>query len=167
MPAPAHKPSPPTTPRSSTSGTPDWRSVHLWQIQPIRDGVVIAVAVGLVLLGSRLSIVTVPLLLAMLLAYLFEPLVAMVTRKGLVTRHGAAAGIIILMAVVVVVPASIGATFAVYQGIRFVSGTAGHVEAVMASVTKPDDLELRAKVPHGSWSKIRDFIAKQRVLRKS
>jgi predicted PurR-regulated permease PerM len=164
MPAPADKPTPPTP--TTTSGTPDWRSVHLWQIQPIRDGLVIAAAVGLVFLGSRLSIVTVPLLLAMLLAYLFEPLVAMVTRKGLVTRHGAAAGIIILIAVVVVVPVSIGATFAVYQGIRFVSGTAGHVEAVMASVAKPDDLELRARVPHGSWSKIRDYIAKQQALRK-
>ncbi len=164
MPAPADKPNPPTP--TTASGTPDWRSVHLWQIQPIRDGVVIAAAVGLVFLGSRLSIVTVPLLLAMLLAYLFEPLVAMVTRKGLVTRHGAAAGIIILMAVVVAVPVSIGATFGVYQGIRFVSGTAGHVEAVMASVTKPDDLELRAKVPHGAWTKIRDYIAKQRALRK-
>src|SRR3954469_3643218 len=116
-------PPPPTPP-------PDWRSLHLWQIQPVRDGLVIAAAIGLIYLGSRLSIVTVPLLLAMLLAYLVEPLVERVTRGGRVTRKAAAIGIILLVAGVVVVPAAIGATFGVSQGIRFVTSTVNRVEVV-------------------------------------
>src|SRR5580765_3020270 len=105
------EPRPPTP-----AGNPvDWRSLHLWQIQPVRDGLVIAVALGLVWLGSRLSIVTVPLLLALLLSYLFEPLVERITRTGRVKRKVVAAGIILLIALVVVVPVSIGATFAVSQ----------------------------------------------------
>src|ERR1051325_7703122 len=145
---------------------PDWRSLHLWQIQPIRDALVIAAAIGLVWLGSRLSVVTVPLLGALLRAHASEPLGARVTRGGVVTRRGAAVGIIILLASVVVVPASIGATFGIYQGIRFVTATANRVELVMTSVAKPDDAEAKDRVPPGAWTKIRDFIVEQEAIRK-
>src|SRR5689334_2551056 len=155
---PADQPRPFPTPPPS----PDWRSLHLWQIQPVRDGLVIAAAIGLVWLGSRLSIVTVPLLLAMLLAYLFEPLVERVTQRGKVTRKGAAIGIILLIAGVVVVPAAIGATFGVSQGIRFVTSTVNRIEAVMASVAKPEDDELRAKTGRGAWLKLRDSIVEHK-----
>src|SRR5437773_10913641 len=104
---------PDPTPKPPAPQQPEWAHLHLWQIQPIRDALVIAAAIGLVYLGSRLSIVTVPLLVALLLAYLFEPLVARATRSGFVTRRAAAAGIIILLAVLVVVPVSIGATFGI------------------------------------------------------
>jgi predicted PurR-regulated permease PerM len=161
MPEPVEQPRPVVTPPPEPP-EPDWRSLHLWQIQPIRDGLVIAVAIGLVWLGSRLSIVTVPLLLAMLLAYLFEPLVAKVTRRGKVTRKGAAIGIILLVAGVIVVPAAIGATFGVSQGIRFVTSTVNHVERVMASVAKPEDQTLRGLVGHGAWLKLRDAIVEHR-----
>ena len=53
----------------------DWRTRHLWEIQPVRDGLVVASILGVLYLGSVLSFVTVPLLLAMALAYLFEPVV--------------------------------------------------------------------------------------------
>jgi len=159
MAEPQDQPSPLGTPPPS----PDWRSLHLWQIQPVRDGLVIAAAIGLVYLGSKLSIVTVPLLLAMLLAYLFEPLVERVTRRGRVTRKGAAVGILLLVAGVVVVPAAIGATFGVSQGIRFVTSTANRVEAVMASVAKPQDDELRARLGRGAWLKLRDAIVEHNV----
>src|SRR6185369_6090091 len=75
-------------------------------------------------------------------------------------------GIILLVAGVVVVPAAIGATFGVSQGIRFVTGTVGHVEAVMASVGKPEDQELRARVGRGAWLKLRDGIVEHRDLRR-
>jgi predicted PurR-regulated permease PerM len=166
MPQPVDQPRPfPTPPPPPPS--PDWRSLHLWQIQPVRDGLVIAAAIGLIWLGSRLSIVTVPLLLAMLLAYLFEPLVERVTKRGKVTRKGAAIGIILLIAGVVVVPAAIGATFGVSQGIRFVTSTVNRVEAVMASVAKPEDEELKARVGHGAWLKLRDSIVEHRKASES
>jgi predicted PurR-regulated permease PerM len=132
----------------------------------VRDALVIAAAIGLVYLGSRLSIVTVPLLLALLLSYLFEPLVERITRQGRVKRKAVAAGIIFLLAAVVAVPAAIGATFAVSQGIRFVTVTANRVELVMNSVAKPEDTELHDKVPRGPWTKLRDFIVEQQAIRK-
>ena len=42
-----------------------WMTRHLWQIQPVRDVLVLAGIFGVVLLGYRLSIVTVPLLLGL------------------------------------------------------------------------------------------------------
>ena len=60
----------------------DWRTMRLWQIQPLRDVLVILSVLGLLYLGWRLSIVTVPILLAGALAYLFEPLVKRMTAGG-------------------------------------------------------------------------------------
>ncbi|MFN8730839.1 MAG: hypothetical protein ACK5Z4_13375, partial [Planctomyces sp.] len=61
----------------------DWRTLHVWQLQPVRDVLLLALVAWLVYLGYVLSVVTVPLLLAMALAYLFEPVVAYLTRRGL------------------------------------------------------------------------------------
>ena len=55
---------------------------HLWEIQPVRDVLIILAIVGLIYLGYALSLVTVPILLAILLAYLFEPVV-----RGLLARY--------------------------------------------------------------------------------
>src|ERR1041385_4770793 len=46
------------------------RRARLLEIQPLRDALVIAALVALIWLGKELSLVTVPMLLAMLLAYL-------------------------------------------------------------------------------------------------
>ena len=59
-----------------SSRTIGWRDLHLWQIQPVRDVLVGLAVVGLFILGDATSIVTVPLLLAILIAYLFEPVIA-------------------------------------------------------------------------------------------
>ena len=53
-----------------------WRDLHLWEIQPVRDVLLGLAIVGLFLLGEATSVVTVPLLLAVLFAYLFEPVIA-------------------------------------------------------------------------------------------
>src|SRR5262249_60516224 len=108
------------------------------------------------------GLATVALLLGMWVADVFGALVAKVTRRGRVTGKGAAIGIILLVAGVVVVPAAIGATFGVSQGIRFVTSTVNRVEAVMASVAKPEDEELKARVGHGAWLRLRDAIVEHR-----
>ncbi|MBZ0171536.1 MAG: hypothetical protein K8E66_04080, partial [Phycisphaerales bacterium] len=66
-----------TRKKASTSGKPTimWRELHLWQIQPVRDVLLVLAIVGLFWLGDKIGIVTVPLLLAILLAYLFEPVI--------------------------------------------------------------------------------------------
>ncbi|MBA3937973.1 MAG: AI-2E family transporter [Planctomycetes bacterium] len=58
-----------------------WYRLHLWQIQAVRDLLVIAVLVGLVWLGSVVSVVTVPLLVALALAYIVEPLLVWLTTR--------------------------------------------------------------------------------------
>lgn len=69
--------------------------LRLWQIQAVRDLLMIAAVIGVVWLGYAMRAVTVPLLVALLLAYLFEPLVARMTAKGRMTRPGAV-GILLL-----------------------------------------------------------------------
>jgi predicted PurR-regulated permease PerM len=57
-----------------------WHRLHLWQIQVVRDAVLL-VAVGMILwLGYELSGITVPLLIGLFLADLYEPAVRRATR---------------------------------------------------------------------------------------
>src|SRR5262245_24303773 len=111
-------------PKAPSTQPVDWRRVHLWQIQPVRDLLMVAAAVGVVWLGYRLSIVTVPMLLALLLAYLFEPLVRRLTRGGLFSRPAVAIGLIIAAFFVVVVPVTLGVGAAAVQGVRVARGVA-------------------------------------------
>ena len=99
-------------------GPPPWMTRHLWQIQPVRDVLVLAGVFAVVYLGHRLSIVTVPLLLGLTFAYLFEPVVQRLTRAERVSRQGAATFIIAAAVLIVVVPISLGVTFGVAQGVR-------------------------------------------------
>jgi predicted PurR-regulated permease PerM len=53
--------------------------LHIWQFQAVRDVLWIAAVWGLLVLGYYLNSVTVPILIALGLAYMFEPLVRKVT----------------------------------------------------------------------------------------
>src|SRR5437773_1399244 len=64
--------SPPESPK-------DIQRLHLLQIQPVRDLLVILLVVGLFWVGYILRPVTIPLLVALGLAYLVEPLVRRLT----------------------------------------------------------------------------------------
>ncbi len=150
----------PGTPHAD--GGTDWRSLHLWQIQPLRDVLVIAVVLGVLYLGYLVSIVTVPLLLATLLAYLFEPVVKRMTRVSWMSRQMAAAIIVVVAAVVVVVPAVVATAFAVTQGVAFAGRVSGSVERVYASVQNPEDADALAAVPEGFWLATRDFLVERR-----
>lgn len=139
---------------------PDWSRLRLWQIQPIRDALVLLAVVGLVYLGYVCRVVTVPMLLALALAYLFEPLVAWATgRVSWLSRQGAAVAIIVLGGALVVVPVTIGAGFAVVQGATLVSAVASNTGNLVASVqgaTAEERRAARAKLPRslrdvGGW----------------
>jgi len=138
----------------------DWRKLRLWQIQPIRDALIILAILGLLHVGYLCSIVTVPMLLALALAYLFEPVVAWVTHKyNWISRHGAAAAIIILAGALVVIPVTIGIGFAIVQGSALVGTVARNTGLVVASVQaeKPEErAAARQQLPRslqdvGSW----------------
>jgi len=136
----------------------DWKHLHLWQMQPVRDVLVLAAVFGVLYLGYVLSIVTVPLLLALALAYLFEPLVKWATRSGRFSRGGVALAVIGLAAVLVVVPVILGVGFATVQGARYAQRLATNIHALTSSVTEPDDATLREQLPNESWKKIRDAM---------
>jgi predicted PurR-regulated permease PerM len=73
---------------------PPLARLRLWQIQAFRDVLVVAAALSVVWVGYLLRAVTVPLLVALLLAYLFEPLVRWLARRPHMNRGRAVAGIL-------------------------------------------------------------------------
>ncbi|MFO0873762.1 MAG: AI-2E family transporter [Phycisphaerales bacterium] len=74
--------SPPPAPLPPSS----WARLHLWEIQFVRDGLVVAAAIGIVWMGYAMRSVTTPLLVALGLAYLFEPVVAWATVRWRLSR---------------------------------------------------------------------------------
>ncbi|MBX3380979.1 MAG: AI-2E family transporter [Phycisphaeraceae bacterium] len=156
----------PSDEKSATTSPPiDWKTMRLWQIQPVRDVLLVLVIVGLVYLGYMASLVTVPILLAILLAYLFEPLVAWLVRKKVTSRRGGALLIILFAVLVIVVPTVLGGTFAVVQGVRFAETTTRNVDLLIRSVEKPDDEQLRAGINNEGWGRVRDFLVKENQKR--
>lgn len=143
---------------SGANERPPWARLHLWQIQPVRD---LFVAAGIVLLlfaGERASIVTVPIVAAILLAYVVEPLVRGVTRTGRIGRRPVALAFLLAGFVFFLLPLTIAAGFAVVQGAELAEYLAGRAGAVVASVESPEDEALRAALEPGAWRDIRDFL---------
>jgi len=153
-----------TDPKPDTR--PDWKHMRLWQIQPIRDALIIFGVLGVLYLGYELSIVTVPILIALLLAYLFEPLVAKATRRKWLSRPGAALSIVGLFALVVVVPLFLGVGFATAQGVKYAQAFASDLDVFVRSVESPQDTALQRQVPGGSWRKVRDYVVEQKSIHK-
>lgn len=159
---------PKPTPDRAKHDQDDWRRLHLWQIQPVRDLLVLAAVLALVYLGYILSLVTVPLLLAIALAYLFEPLVARLTaRSRFLSRPGVAVAIIAITGLTVAVPATVGLGFAVVQGTKLVQSLATNIQTLIVSVDRPNDLALRNNLPGSTWKSLRDYIVEQEELRQA
>jgi len=137
----------------------DWRTLHLWQIQPVRDVLLVLAIFGLLYFGYLISVVTIPLLLALLFAYLFEPVVQRLTRLSWVSRQGAAASIIAAAVVVIVVPLVLGLGFAIVQGAQFAQEFTSNTRALVASIENPDDEAVLERVPTiGLWRDIRTAV---------
>ena len=137
----------------------DWRTLHLWQIQPVRDVLLVLAIFGFLYFGYLISVVTIPLLLALLFAYLFEPVVQRMTRISWVSRQGSAAAIIAAAVVVIVVPLVLGVGFAIVQGAQFAQEFAGNTRQLVASIEDPDDEQALARLPEqGVWRQIRTAV---------
>ncbi|QQS08567.1 MAG: AI-2E family transporter [Phycisphaerales bacterium] len=154
--------------REPSKKTSTWEHLHVWQIQPVRDGLVVAAVLSIFWLGYKLSVVTVPMLLALALAYLFEPLVGWMTRSKHVSRNGAALGIIIAFAAFVITPVVIGTGFATVQGVRYVQRMVGDVDELIVSLDRPNDAEARERVRANgkTWLKVRDYVVEQEERRR-
>lgn len=119
------------------TGKADWKSLHLWQIQGVRDVLVFLAVFGLLWVGQKTSVVTVPLLLAVLLAYLFEPVIVWTMRRLKVKRRSAVIAIMVFVGAVVLVPAVVGASFGVVQLANFASRSVDSAAAVRAALAVP------------------------------
>lgn len=140
--------------------------MRLWQIQPVRDVLIVLLILGVVYLGYLASVVTVPMLFALLLAYLFEPLIAWLGRKHLLSRRGSVLLIILSAAVLIVVPTALAGTFAIVQGVRFTEDTIQNIDLLAKSVEKPDDEQLRSRLTSEGWGRLRDMIVKESEQRR-
>ena len=117
----------------------DWHAIHLWQIQSVRDGVLILMAIGLIYLGSVLSIITVPLMVALLLSYLVEPVVAWLAR--VVPRIGRKGAVLLMMGVLSLVGVGVllgTVPLLVKQGVSLVRNTDRYVANLKAFATSSD-----------------------------
>lgn len=139
-----------------------WRDLHLWQIQPVRDVLLALAVVGLFWVGNRISVVTVPLLLAVLLAYLCEPVIRWLERRTSLHRRGAVVALLALIVLLVVVPMMVGIGLGAAQTATLLTSTARRIEMVYQSVNAPGDAVLEARVSNEAgpaWSWMRDRIS--------
>lgn len=155
-----------STPPGKPTGSSEWARLRLWQIQPVRDLLLLGGVVGLLWLGYRLSVVTVPLLLAVLLAYLFEPLVQRLTRSGRVGRSGVAVGVLAGMVLLVIVPVAGVLGLAAAQGVSLAGTMASDASLMVRSIDAPADDALRAELASRprAWIRVRDYVVEQQKL---
>ncbi len=137
-----------------------WRDLHLWQIQPVRDVLVVLLIVGVFWLGSALSLVTVPLLLAILLAYLLEPVIGLLTRSERINRSTAAGGLIVAAGLVVVVPVVLALAFGIKQGAESVGKVRSDIELVYVAIQNPEDEAAAERVPN-QWKWVTEQIKRE------
>jgi predicted PurR-regulated permease PerM len=111
-------------PDGDHSTLPPAAQLHLWQIQGVRDVVTILALVGIVYVGYWMRSVTVPLLIALVLAYLFEPVVQRLCRFRGITRPGAVliilltVGVGVTVAGTLTIPRAIGETVNLVRQVR-------------------------------------------------
>lgn len=97
---------------------------HLWQIQPLRDLTWILILFLLFWLGYAMRDVTVPLLVAVLLTYLFAPVVSLLERRLHFPRPLAAAAILgvggftVMLALALTVPLAVSQTASFVDAVR-------------------------------------------------
>ncbi|MHC4428719.1 MAG: AI-2E family transporter, partial [Planctomycetota bacterium] len=106
----------PPSPKDQAPERVPFDRLHIWQIQAVRDLLWVAAALALLWLGHAMRAVTVPLLVALLLAYLFEPLVARLSarrrlsRPVVVTALLGTVGVAVVAMVALVTPAVVRQT---------------------------------------------------------
>ena len=98
--------------------------LHIWQIQAVRDLLFVAAIFGIFWAGYALRAVSIPLLVALLLAYLFEPLVDRLCKHPKINRPRAVGGILatcgfsVLLVLALALPLIIGQTVKFVDEVR-------------------------------------------------
>ncbi len=94
--------------------------LHVWQIQAVRDLLLVAAAIAIFWSGYALRAVTVPLLVALLLAYLFEPLIRKMCKHPKISRAGAVTTLLVSVGGLFIIALSLSLPLIVGQSIQFV-----------------------------------------------
>ncbi len=113
------------TPEPVGDGAANLTRVHVWRIQAVRDVLLIIAVLAILRLGYEMSAITVPLLVALGLAYLFEPVISAMQTRWRWRRTTAVSvilGLFISAVVLVVVPVSF---VVIGQTASFVKNAAG------------------------------------------
>ncbi len=128
------------------SEAPNWSRMHLWQMQPIRDVLLGLGIFALIIIGQKTSVVTVPLLLAILLAYLFEPVIVWLMKKFGASRRVSVIAIMVAVITCVVFPIMAGGAYAAGQLFTFTTDTIANVDRVNEALQQPDESAARARL---------------------
>lgn len=144
------------------SSYPLWSRLHLWQMQPVRDVLLGLGIFALILMGQKASVVTVPLLLAVLFAYLFEPVIVWSMKKLNIARRTSVSGIIAIVVLLVILPSTIGASYGIAQTISFAQHILTNIDKVQQAQEVPDielaHQQLEEQGVGGAWISIHDSI---------
>lgn len=111
--------------------------MHLWQIQGVRDVLIVLVVLCVLWVGQKTSVVTVPLLLAVLFAYLFEPVIVWIMQRFKFQRRSAVVSVMAMVVAVVLVPAVVGISYGVVQLASFANTSLNSAAAVREALAVP------------------------------
>lgn len=131
-------------------------------MQPVRDVLLGLGIFALILMGQKASVVTVPLLLAVLFAYLFEPVIVWSMKKLNIARRTSVTGIIAVVVLLVILPSTIGASYGIAQTISFAQHILTNIDKVQQAQEVPDielaHQQLEEQGVGGAWISIHDSI---------
>jgi predicted PurR-regulated permease PerM len=111
---------------------------RLWQYRAVKDALWIGGGLGLVVLGAQLSLVTVPLLMGLMLAYLIEPLLAwLCARHRRLTRGRALALVVAAVLLVAAGAVALVVPPTVRQAVEFSHNVPHHLATARTWTTAP------------------------------
>jgi len=150
------------TPNPDQPTRTNWAKLHLWQMQPVRDVLLLLGLVLLFIVGQKISVVTVPLILAIMLAYLFEPVIVWGMRRFKISRRSCVIGIIASVLLLVILPAIAATGYGVAQLAIFGSNAAQSITAVNEALSPDRDPEIARQALEqdtgGPWVWVYDQI---------
>jgi predicted PurR-regulated permease PerM len=130
----------------------DWTRRHLWHIQPVRDLLLVGIVVAIVWAGYALRYITIPLIVALGLAYLVEPLVRWVSSRFRIGRAAVVGGV----TGAIVLGAASG-TFVLIPSV--VRQSEAIVNKVQSGALKASIGEFQAQLPEAFRKEVADWLA--------
>lgn len=129
----------------------DWTRRHLWHIQPVRDLLLVGIVVSIVWAGYALRYITIPLIVALGLAYLVEPLVRWISARFRVSRAAVVGGV----TGAIVLGAASG-TFVLIPSV--IRQSEAIVNKVQSGALKKSIGEFQAQLPEAFRKEVADWL---------